>query len=136
MAQVVADGYSSVSGSPFSNESVLIRRTYDFALDGGATADTYKLVDFPDGAAVRLVGVVCKTGVTSGGAATISVGLAGGTGAEMLSAEAITSFAAANDFAAGIAGAVGVVADDIELSIGTAALTAGKLELIFEYIAL
>lgn len=136
MALVVADGYSSVSGAPFSNESIIIRRTYDFALDGGATADTYKLVDFPDGAACRLVGVVCKTALTSGGAATISLGLAGGTGAEMLSAEAFGSFAAANDFVAGIAGATGVVADDIVMSIGTAALTAGKLEFIFEYVAL
>ena len=135
MAQVTCNGFSGVSGSPFSNQMNMIRRTYDFALDGGATADTYKVTDFPDGAAVRLVGIVCKEACTSGGAADISVGFAAGTGTELAATIAISKLNAAGKFEAGFASPVSCT-DEIEMSIGTAALTAGKLELIFEYFAL
>jgi hypothetical protein len=134
MAKVQVDGYKVVKGAPFSNQKEIIRRTYDFSLDAGALADEYTLVNFSDACAVRLIGISVETAFTSAGAATIDCGLAGGTGTEFLNAEGKASFSA-GAFVAGVADYIAVAAgEDIEMDIGTAALTAGKGEFIFEYI--
>ncbi len=134
MAKVQADGYKVVKGAPFSNAKEIIRRTYDFSLDAGALADEVTLTNFSDACAVRLIGISVETAFTSGGAATIDCGLAGGTGVEFLSDEAVASFSA-GAFVDGVSDYIAVAAgEDIEMDIGTAALTAGKAEFVFEYI--
>lgn len=133
MAKVQADGYKAVKGVPFSNDKVLIRRTYDFSKDGGALADEITLTNFSDACAVRLIGISVETAFV-GPTATIDCGIAAGTGVEFLSAEAVASFSA-GAFVPGVADYIGVAAgSDIEMDINTAALTAGKAEFIFEYI--
>jgi hypothetical protein len=133
MAKVQADGYKAVKGVPFSNDKVLIRRTYDFSKDGGALADEITLTNFSDACAVRLIGISVETAFV-GPTATIDCGIATGTGTEFLSAEAVASFSA-GAFVAGVADYIAVAAgSDIEMDINTAALTAGKAEFIFEYI--
>lgn len=134
MAKVTADGYAPVKGAPYSNEVSIIRRVYDFSLDAGALADEVTLATFSDDCVVRLIGISVETAFTSGGAATIDCGLAGGTGVEFLSAEAVASFSA-GAFVSGIAAWTKVAAtESIEMDIGTAALTAGKATFIFEVI--
>lgn len=135
MAKVQADGYRAVSGVPFSNGSTIIRRVYDFALDGGALADEITLTSFTDGCAVRLLGISVETAFV-GATATIDCGIAGGSAVEFLSAEAVASFSA-GAFVPGVSDYIAVAAaDDIEMDINTAALTAGKATFIFEYVAL
>jgi len=135
MAKVQADGYKAVKGVPFTNASTIIRRTYDFSLDGGALADEYTLTNFSDGCAVRLLGVSVETTFTSGGSATIDCGKASGTGTEFLSASAISGFTA-GAWIAGVANYVGVGdGEDVEMDINVAALTAGKATFVFEYVA-
>ena len=134
MAKVQADGYAPVKGAPFSNAREMIRRTYDFSLDAGALADEVTLATFSDACLVRLIGISVETAFTSGGSATIDCGLAGGTGVEFLSAEAVASFSA-NALVPGLTDFIYVGANEsIEMDIGTAALTAGKAEFIFEVI--
>ena len=133
MAKVQADGYKAVKGVPFSNDKVLIRRTYDFSKDGGALADEITLTNFSDACAVRLIGISVETAFV-GATATIDCGIAAGTGTEFLSGEAVASFTA-GAFVPGVADYIAVPAgSDIEMDINTAALTAGKAEFIFEYI--
>jgi hypothetical protein len=134
MAKVEVDGYKAVKGVPFTNGKEIIRRVYDFSKDGGALADEYTLTNFSDGCAVRLLGVSVETAFV-GATATIDCGIAGGTGTEFLSGEAVASFSA-GAWVPGVADYIGVAAnDDIEMDINTAALTAGKATFVFEYLA-
>jgi len=136
MANKDAQGKISASGAPSSIGNQFYAATYDFSQDGGASADTYNLLSFADKVAVRLVAVRVETAFTSGGAATLSLGV-GVSGSELLSASAIAGFTAgAVVNAATPAGFYAVPADGaIVLQVGTADLTAGKAEFLFEVIA-
>jgi len=119
----------------FENEVQYARLTYDFANDGGATG-ALVLADMPGKAMVLKAVVHVETACTSGGAATVIIGTSDDTDAFM----DLTSGAVANlvdDFGLEETTAVGAVldaADQVLLTIGTAALTAGKINVELQYV--
>ena len=119
-------------GSDFGNQENLIRVQYDFSQDAGAIGDLDLMLDADGDVLVELVGISVDTALTSGGAATIAVGVAGGT--EYKGATAITGFTAGAFIAPGEFGFTRKVADgaNVTMSIDTAALTAGKMTFIFK----
>jgi hypothetical protein len=127
-----------VLGPLFSNEVGYEKLTYDFALDGGATTDTYVLATAGSKILILDACAHVETQATSGGSATVAIGIASGDVDAFLD---VTSGAVANlvdDFTEKeTAGQKIVVAADgkIELVIGTAALTAGKINLMVKYVA-
>lgn len=136
MAQLTAAAHKTL-GANYSNERQTVKLTYDFANDGGATADTIVL-----GTAGRKILILdacvhVETACTSGGSATLAIGVSGGDADAFLDA---TSGAVANlvdDFCEKeTAGQKIVVASGgkIEAVIATAALTAGKVNLIVSYV--
>lgn len=134
MAEVAVADKKFARGAPSSigHEKYLV--TYDFSEDGGATADTYTLIEFSTACAVKLEALRVKTAGTSGGSATVTLGIEAGT--EYLSAEAVATFALGAIVNADDPGAYFKVEADekMVLSIGTAALTAGKFEMLFDVI--
>lgn len=117
-------------GAPFDNAVEVVRVIYDFAQDGGQVEDNTVLT--ADGEIlVRCIGVNVQTAVTSGGSATIDLGK-GTSGTEFVSTEAYTSFAS-GFYASESAAFVRLAnAEIINMGVATAAITAGKLEFIFE----
>lgn len=121
-------------GAPFSNAREVIRVVYDFAVDGGATG---ALDVFTAEQNLVVVGFHLKvlTAATSGGSATLIVGVSGGDTDACLDA---TSGAVANLSANAVIGQEATVpfylasGGKIIQTIGTAALTAGKIEYVFE----
>lgn len=130
----------------FKNQSVVERVVYDFAVDGGATG---ALDLFTAGSDVVITGfhAYVKTACTSGGSATVAVGVTGSTSAFVTT----TTGAVANLTANAVLQAVVVLSegtpntaafplprrlasgDKVLMTIGTAALTAGKIEFVLEY---
>lgn len=130
-------------GATFSNEEVVERVIYDFALDAGATG---ALDLFTAGADLVLThfSFTVKTAATSGGSATLAVGITGST--SLFST--VTQGAVANltlgtvIFPAVVEGAPNVLALPAKLAsgakilqtIGTATLLTGKVEYCVKYI--
>jgi hypothetical protein len=135
MAQLTAAGAKTL-GPLFSNEVEMVKMVYDFAEDGGATTDTYVLGTA--GAKILILDsrIHVETQCTSGGSATVKIGINGGDDDAFLD---VTSGAVANlvdDFTNSETAGQGLVVADggkIEMVIGTAALTAGKINLIVRY---
>lgn len=129
MAALVKYAKGSV---PFAMHLEMIEVEYDFAKDGGATGalDVFKA----DKACVVMSACMkVDTTATSGGSATVSVGKSGDA-AGLVAATAVASIVAG----AVISGAVDTKAmyklaagDIVQVAIGTAALTAGKLRMSF-----
>lgn len=118
-------------GAPFDNAVEVVRVIYDFDIDGGQVEDNTVLT--ADGVVlVRCVGAYVHTALTSGGSATVDLGK-GTTGVEFISTEAYTSFTLAGFYASESAAFVKLAnAEVINMGVATAALTAGKVEFIFE----
>lgn len=136
MAQKTAAKHKTL-GRGFSNEVQYAKLTWNYADDGGATTDTYVL-GTADGKILILDACAhVETACTSGGSATVKIGISGGDDDAFLD---VTSGAVANlvdDFTEKeTAGQKIVVADGgkVEMAIGTAALTAGKINLIVKYV--
>lgn len=116
---------------------------YDFAVDGGAvSAITLRGDAIPSGAIVTDSLLQVDTVVTSGGAATVSLGI---EGAADLKAAATLSTAPALDATgakrltamdADTAVVTTTAARSVVATVGTAALTAGKFRVIVTYIEL
>lgn len=120
-------------GAPFPNAAEIVRVVYDFAEDGGATAGTLELLEAKEKIAVKLKHAHVLAAATSAGSATVSVGK-GSSGDEFLDAQAVAGLTL-NAALAGEGGVVYLAAGDkIEQNIATAALTAGKIEYVFEVI--
>lgn len=131
-------GYKKVGG-PFSDEVQTIRARYDFAKDAGATG---ALNIFTAVEACVVIGfyAVVKTAATSGGSATLAVGVTGSTSAFV----STTAGAVANLTANAVLvpalteGTPNVAAiprrlasgDSVLQTIGTAALTAGVIDYV------
>jgi len=125
---------------PLAKTLSVARAVYDFATDGGAVstitpANNYTI---PNGA--KMVGGVINVlgTATSGGSATIAVGTsAGSSGTSILAATGYASFTAGSSVA--VAPTFGSpttmsAAGKITVTIGTAALTGGTLEILVYYI--
>ena len=136
MAQVNATNVKKL-GKVFSNEVGFVRMTYDFSLDGGATTDTYVLGETEGKILILDAAVHVETAATSGGEATVKIGVNGGDDDAFLdttsgAVAALTDDAVVKE----VAGQSIVLADGakIEMVIGTAALTAGKINVLVQYV--
>lgn len=120
----------------------IARAKYDFSVDGGAigTITPSKNADIPDNAVIVGATINPTTAVTSGGAATVAVGTsAGSSTTALLAATAKTALSLD-----ALVNGVPVFATPIKLSasgkitltVATAALTAGVIEVaVYYYVA-
>jgi hypothetical protein len=136
MATVTAAAHKTF-GRGFSNERQMVKLTYDFATDAGAFADVVK-IGTTNGKILVMDSVVhVETACTSAGSATVIVGVAGGdTDAFMdLASGAVASLV--DDYVNQETAGQGIVLASgaaIHLDIGTADLTAGKINVILSYV--
>lgn len=136
MAVVIGNTYRKLDVG-YYNEAQIARLVYDFAEDGGATADTVRLAQVTGKILVVEATLHVITAFTSGGSATVTLG------AETADADAFAAAVAVgtlvDDYVVKTAAGQILVIDGasatdyITLAVGTAALTAGKLELIMRY---
>ena len=130
MATVV--NYKEKRGS-FRNKPELVKVVYDFAKDAGATG-VLDLLKVRKACIVRLAYLKVITTCTSGGSATVSAGKSSDV-AGLIAQQAVASLVAGFvAIGATTVDASHVLAADavIQQDIGTAALTAGKIEYAFE----
>lgn len=131
MANVTAAGFKTL-GSGFSNEMQYVKLVYDFAEDGGASADAYRLAQASRKIMVVHSRVHVETAFTSGGSATVIIGVEGGdTDAFLdLTSGAVASLTDDSVHQETAGQGIVVAADSyIAADVGTADLTAGKLVL-------
>lgn len=115
--------------------------TYDFAVHGGATTDTYPGFTLPVGA--KLIGAKVKVAkaLTSGGSATVAVALTGTTSGTDVTVKTATAYN--NSFYnAGTVNSIDLSGDTnailaevktLNIAIAGAALTAGKIVVTVSY---
>lgn len=120
-----------ILGAPAAQSIEVLRVTYDFAKDGGAVG-SLDVYEAEKACVVRMRHISVETALTSGGSATISAGkAAGGTG--FLSAAAISGFTLGAAVSPASHNVIKLAAGEkIDMSIGTAALTAGKMHFVLE----
>jgi hypothetical protein len=135
MANVNANAYKTIGGG-FSNEVQHVKLTYDFAEDGGATADTVRLATFGRKVVITDAVVQVETACTSGGSATVTIGLQTADADCFLTTAAGAVAALTDDacFKTTAGQAIVAPADEyVSVAIGTAALTAGKVNVFLTY---
>jgi len=134
MAAKHVNAYKTI-GNLFSNEEGVVKLTYEFTEDGGATTDTYRLA-FVDRKILVTNAVVQVETACAGATAVVTIG------AEVADADGFLDAASGivanlvDDFTEKEATGQKLVigADDyITLAIATAALTAGKINLFLSY---
>ena len=133
MAAVAKAKNVAVFGAPAASEFISI--TYDFSVDAGATG-ALDLFTAKHAMAIKFAAMRIVTTCTSGGSATVSVGKSGDT-TGLIAATAVASLTAGNYIlgAATVDASMVVAADGkVQMEIGTAALTAGKIDFIFEIV--
>ncbi|MEM9116879.1 MAG: hypothetical protein AAGD09_03240 [Cyanobacteria bacterium P01_F01_bin.56] len=111
-----------------------VKATYDFAEHGGIVGDNACNLKLPAGAIVYNGFANVVTAPTSGGSATVAIKIEGA--ADLLTATAISSVTGQLDLVPdGTAGNAIVLTEDRTLSvtIATAALTAGKIDVYLQY---
>jgi len=123
-------------GAKFSNEEGFMVLEYDFANDGGAVG-TIELADVDQKMIITQAIVKVDTACTSAGLATVAIGSSAGDPDAFMT---ITSGAKANLIAdytniqSTGPGLVVAASETIDLIIGTAALTAGKIKVYLKYV--
>ena len=136
MAVVTAAAHKTLA-KLFNNEIGFAKLTYDFANDGSATADTVKLATATDKIMIINAVAQVETACTSGGSAVVNLGILGGD-VDAFIANTAGAVASLTDDATikETAGQKIVLADNdtISLSVATAALTAGKINLFIQYV--
>lgn len=135
MSDVHVAAYKTI-GSVFGNEVGFEKLTYSFAADGGATTNVYQLAKVTDKILILNAVVQVETACTSSGSATVKIGPTTADDDAFLD---VTSGAVASltDDAVVREATCNVVigADDyISLVVGTAALTAGKVNVFVQYV--
>lgn len=117
-------------GSPFPNGSQIVRVTYDFAVDGGAIAD-YDVLTAEDAIVVKHLYTLSKASVTSSDAVAMDLGKnAGGT---EFHSDVLKAALAEDAIIAGAGKVVELTAGEkIVFGVEAYAITAGKLEFVFE----
>lgn len=122
-------------GKLFTNEKSFAKFTYDFAVDGGVVG-TVVLGKFDDKALILDAVVHVETACTSTGSATVKIGLKTTDDDCFLTAAAGAVANLADEFCAKQSAGQAIVAPadtNVELVIGTEALTAGKINVVVEY---
>jgi len=133
-------GTKSANGG-FQNEKQILKVVYDFAKDGGATGALDLFTAQDD---IVITGFYAKvlTTCTSGGSMVLDVGVSGGDTDILLDGVAVASLTANSmHIPPVVEGTPNVLALPMKLAdngkiiqtIGTAALTAGKIEYVFEF---
>jgi len=119
-------------GAGWKNQGDIFETVYDFSEDTGATG-TYVMTAGADAACmVKLLAVKVNTAVTSDGAATLIIGTSADDNA-FLESEGKASFALGAVVLPDVAGYVKLAADaTLDVTVETAALTAGKLTFVWE----
>lgn len=139
---VSSRGNGVIGGSQYVGRTKWARAYYDFATDGGAVgAITLRGDKLPSGAVILSSVIKVDTVVTSGGAATVSIGVQSATDVR---AAATLSTAPALDATGNKLGAttrasapVSTTADkDVVATVAVAALTAGRFSVLIEYVEL
>ena len=122
-----------IVGPSFPNAAEIVRVTYDFAKDGGAIGD-YDVIEADSECIVKVKHILCKDAILSADAVNIDLGKGDG-GTEFLSNALKASFAT-NAVQTGTAGAAVRLAagEKIVLGIEAFAVTAGKVEFVFEVV--
>lgn len=112
----------------FTGHMDQVEAVYDFAKDGGAVS-VIDLVEMKEACIIHGASVKVLTSVTSGGAATVEIGVAGGDTDAILPATLQAALVAPKGFDSDAAGKGLYVASGGKVSaeIKVAALTAGKL---------
>lgn len=114
----------------FSQEQNFIEVEYDFANDGGATG-SLDLLTVKEAMVVETAYLKVKTACTSGGSATVAIGVSGGAG--IVAATAVASLTSGAVIAPASTVPYKLAADAVvQLTIGTAALTAGKIIVVLK----
>ena len=132
----------TVGEQRFIGRTKWARAYYDFATDGGAVGTIALRGDkIPSGARVLSTIIDVTTVVTSGGAATVSLGLETATdvraAATLSTAPALNAAASPLGAVTRATAALRTTADrDVSMAIGTAALTAGRFSVLVEYVEL
>lgn len=133
-------GIKSANGG-FQNEKQIVKTVYDFSKDAGATG---ALDIFEASSDIVITGFYAKvlTTCTSGGSMVLDVGVSGGDTDILLDGVAVASLTANSmHIPPVVEGTPNVLALPMKLAsggkiiqtIGTAALTAGKIEYVFEF---
>jgi hypothetical protein len=126
--------------APWSNETKVVRVDWDFAKDGGATGAKDVLIA-SEALIIKRCYTLVRTTCTSGGSATLDLGVKSGDVDALLNTVAVASLAADTMFVEDLVeGTPNVLtaplrlaaSGTIEMTIGTAAMTAGKVEFVFE----
>lgn len=128
-------------GYGFTGKKETVQVTYDFANDGGATG-VIQLAKAADDLIVTSAHAVVKTACTSGGSATVKIGVTGADSALFgTTTGAVANLTASKylpqDVVEGTPNTFGfprkiAAGDYVLLTIGTAALTAGKIVVTLE----
>lgn len=133
-------------GNTFGNEEITERVIYDFAVDGGATGALDLFTAAAD-VVVTYFHAYVKTTATSGGSATLAVGITGSTSKYVTTTAGAVANLTANALlqpeVVETEGTPNVVVLPVPhrlasgaailQTIGTAALTAGKVEYVIKY---
>lgn len=129
-------------GKTFCNEKVIERVRYDFSVDAGATG-ALDLFEASNDVIITGFASVVKTAGTSGGSATLKVGITGDDDAFMTTTQGAVASLTANAviLPPAVEGTPNTLPLPVKLAsgskvlqtIGTAALTAGVVEYIIEY---
>ena len=133
-------GYKKV-GEPFSNEMEIVRARYDFSKDGGAVGALDLFTATTECIVWGFYGIV-QTTATSGGSATVIVGVTGATNAFVDTTAGAVANLTANAVlkAALVEGTPNVnpvprrlaAGESVLMTIGTAALTAGVIDFVIQ----
>lgn len=119
------------SGAGWTGKIEMVEVTYDFSVDGG-TAGALDLFTADADLVIHRVTAKVKTAVTSGGSATVEVGKSGDT-AGLMAQTGKASLTAGVVVDSKIGGYKLASGAKIIQTIGTAALTAGKIAYLIEY---
>lgn len=143
MATLQFPGSFKIGSSSFVGMSKYARGFYDFAVDGGAVgAITLRGDSIPSGSIVVDTFVNVDTIVTSGGAATVSLGIQTAVdiravATDLTTAPALSTLGPKHGLITGASVPSTTTAiRPVIATIATAALTAGKFSVIVEYLEL
>jgi hypothetical protein len=123
-------------GPDFANKVEVIKVVYDFAVDAGAVG-TIKLLTFAKKCVIVRANTHVVTACTSGGSATVKIGTTGDDDAVIDTTDGAVASLTLDKLYAGKTLPTKVAAADVlNLVIGTAALTAGKIAVTLEVLPL
>lgn len=119
----------------FSNEVAMTKAVYSLAAGDSGAVGVIDLMEAKEAIMIHRAYVKVETTFTSGGSATLEVGVKGGDTDAVLAATAVASLTAPSTFpgAAASEGLYLASGGILSAEIKVAAMTAGKLELVVEF---